>query len=95
MDERPEKPRENGTGERSDKGASAKAWQETAVALARLSGIGWYVAASIGLGVAGGWFLDRQFDTRPVFILIGLGLGVLAAFTGMIRLLSQFGKKRQ
>jgi F0F1-type ATP synthase assembly protein I len=95
MSGQPEKPPEKGTGKKPGEGASEKAWQETVVLLARLSGIGWYVAGSIGLGVGGGWFLDRQLNTRPVFTLIGLGLGVLAAFTGMIRLLNQFGKKRQ
>lgn len=95
MDEQPKEPPKKGHGEQSENVSTEKAWHETAVILARLSGIGWFVVASIGLGVAGGWFLDSQFDTRPVFILIGLGIGVLAAFTGMIRLLSQFGKKQR
>ncbi len=68
--------------------------QETAILLARISGIGWYVAGSIGLGVLVGWWLDRQFDTEPVLLLVGLLLGVIAAFVGMIRLLGALGKKR-
>ncbi len=61
--------------------------------LARLSGIGWYVAGSIGAGIGAGWLLDRQFGTEPVLLLIGLLLGVIAAFVGMIRLLNAFGRQ--
>ena len=69
-------------------------WQETAILLARISGIGWYVVGSIGLGLAVGWWLDRQFETEPVLLLIGLLLGIVMAFAGMIRLLSAVGRKR-
>jgi ATP synthase protein I len=82
-------------GEDSSKGSSQKALQETAILLARISGIGWYVAGSIGAGTALGWWLDKQFGTAPVLLLIGLVLGVIAAFTGMIRLLSAVGIRRK
>jgi F0F1-type ATP synthase assembly protein I len=93
--DRPEPPETQANGERSGKPAAKSGWNETAVLLARLSGIGWYVAGSIAAGVVLGWFLDRQFDTRPVLTLIGLALGVLVAFTGMFRLLSALGRKKQ
>jgi hypothetical protein len=92
---RPEPSEKQGDGKQSGKTAPGSDWNETALLLARISGIGWYVALSIGGGVALGWFLDRQFDTRPVLTLIGLAVGILAAFSGMLRLLSAIGRKRQ
>ncbi len=74
-----------------DAGKRPGGMQETAIILARLSGIGWYVAGSIGIGLGAGWLLDRQFGTEPVLLLVGLVLGVIAAFVGMIRLLNAFG----
>lgn len=82
-------------GEDPKKESSQKALQETAILLARISGIGWYVVASIGAGTALGWWLDKQFGTDPILLLAGLVLGVIAAFTGMIRLLSALGKRRK
>lgn len=87
MDKQPDSP-QKGTGQ------GGSGWQETAVILARISGIGWYVVGSIGAGIGAGWWLDRQFGTEPILLLIGLLLGVIAAFTGMIRLLSAFGRQR-
>lgn len=90
----PEKNGEDDKGDRPSEGRSSGDWQETAVLLARISGIGWYVAGSIGAGIGAGWLLDRQFGTEPVILLIGLLLGVVAAFAGMIRLLNAFGSQR-
>ncbi|MDA1298070.1 MAG: AtpZ/AtpI family protein [Chloroflexi bacterium] len=90
MDKQPDSPPKKGTGQ----GQGDSGWQETAVILARISGIGWYVVGSIGAGIGAGWWLDRQFGTEPILLLIGLLLGVIAAFTGMIRLLSAFGRQR-
>lgn len=94
MSDAPKPAGENGEGDRGGKAGSDGDWQETAMLLARISGIGWYVAGSIGAGIGAGWLLDRQFDTEPVLLLIGLLLGVIAAFVGMIRLLSAFGRQR-
>ena len=94
MSERPDPEQEKGTDGRQLSASSPGDWQETALLLARISGIGWYVVGSIGAGVALGWVLDRQFSTEPVLLIVGLLLGVLAAFVGMVRLLSAVGKKR-
>jgi F0F1-type ATP synthase assembly protein I len=48
----------------------------------QLIGIGWYVALCIILGVVGGVFLDKWIDTKPVFTLLGLLLGMIMAFWG-------------
>ncbi len=52
-----------------------------------LIGIGWYVAACIVLGVLAGLWLDGQADTKPLFALLGLGLGLAAAGYGGYRML--------
>lgn len=95
MTNEPESPDEQGAGRRRNHSASQAEWRETAVLLARLTGVGWYVAGSIGGGAAGGWLLDRWLGTQPVLTLIGLALGVTVAFTGMFRLLGAAGKKRR
>lgn len=93
MDEHPGSPDPEGTGKNRG-GSGDSGWQENAALLARISGIGWFVAGSIGAGIGAGWWLDRQFGTEPVLLLIGLVIGVIGAFTGMIRLLSAFGRQR-
>lgn len=94
VDERPGRGEKKATEDGRERSAKSKGLQETAVLLARISGIGWFVAGSIGAGVVVGWWLDRQFDTEPVLLLVGLLLGVIAAFAGMIKLLSAFGRQR-
>ena len=48
----------------------------------RLLGMGWYVAAAVILGVAGGVWLDNILGTTPMLTLLGLGLGLAAAVWG-------------
>ena len=62
-------------------------WAEAAVLLARVSGIGWFIAGSIGLMTTAGYFLDRHFGTSPIFTLVGLALGLLIAFRGTVGIL--------
>ncbi len=69
-------------------------WPATVLLLGRVGGIGWFVGITIALGAYGGNWLDRQFDTAPVLTIIGLALGVLTAFVGMIRLLSAIREGR-
>jgi ATP synthase protein I len=57
-------------------------------ALSLLS-IGWYFALCIVGGTAGGLLLDDLADTKPLFTLIGLFLGLFLAFWGGYRLLMQ------
>lgn len=51
-------------------------------------GVGWAVALSIAGGTGGGYWLDGQFDTSPVLTLVGLAVGIVVAFAGMIRILN-------
>ena len=95
MPETPEEPGDSKQNQgRSSQASQDTALRETAILLARISGIGWYVAGSIAAGIGAGWLLDRQFGTEPILLLVGLVLGVLVAFTGMIRLLNAFGRQR-
>jgi hypothetical protein len=52
-----------------------------------LLGIGWYIAACIVLGTLAGLWLDGEADTKPVFTLIGVGLGLFTAGFGGYRML--------
>ncbi len=52
----------------------------------RLLGLGWYIAASIVLGVGGGLLLDRWLETVPLFTLLGVLVGSVVAFYGMYRM---------
>ena len=56
----------------------------------RLIGIGWYVALSIVLPAVGGLWLDTRLNIRPLFTLVGLGIGIVVAFYGVYRMLRQF-----
>ena len=52
----------------------------------RLLGLGWYIAFSILVGVLAGVWLDGRSGLAPLFTLIGLGLGLIAAFVGSYRM---------
>ena len=52
----------------------------------RLTGIGWYVATCIVLGVVGGLFLDNLTGTKPLFVLLGIVLGFVVAFWGFYKM---------
>jgi len=49
---------------------------------ARLLGIGWYFALCIIGGIVGGLLLDGWLDTKPLFTILGLFLGLAVAFYG-------------
>ena len=54
----------------------------------RLLGLGWYVATCIVVGVVVGIFLDSRFGTKPIFTLLGVLLGTVAAFYGLYKMVS-------
>jgi ATP synthase protein I len=53
----------------------------------KLIGVGFYISACIIGGVLGGLWLDRTFNTGPIFLLIGLIIGLVAAFWGVYQML--------
>jgi F0F1-type ATP synthase assembly protein I len=50
-----------------------------------LLGIGWYFAVSIIGGIVGGLLLDGWLDTKPLFTIVGLFVGLAVAFYGGFR----------
>ena len=55
----------------------------------RLMGIGWYFALCIVGGIVGGVLLDGWLGTRPLLTLLGLLVGMVAAFGGGYLLLME------
>jgi ATP synthase protein I len=53
----------------------------------RIIGLGWFVGLAILLGVLGGIWLDNKLGTRPLFIIIGLLLGIAVAIYGAVKML--------
>ena len=66
---------------------NGRPWWVTA---AQFTGIGWYLAAAIVLPTLGGVWLDQRAGTSPLFILLGILLGVTVAFYGTYRMLASF-----
>jgi F0F1-type ATP synthase assembly protein I len=66
-------------------------WQ----AALRILGMGWYVAIAIILGVLGGLWLDTKLGTKPLFTVIGLIIGILAAIYGVYEMFLPFIKNKQ
>ena len=52
----------------------------------RLTGLGWYVALCIVIGVVGGYRLDKLIGTQPRFMLLGTVLGSVVAFWGLYKM---------
>lgn len=51
----------------------------------RYSGLGVQFVVTLGLPIAGGYWLDAKLGTLPVFVVIGALLGMAAAMVGVIR----------
>ena len=52
----------------------------------RMTGLGWYVAACVVIGVAGGFWIDKLLGTTPLFIILGTILGSATAFWGLYKM---------
>ena len=57
------------------------------VAALRLTGVGFFIAACILLGTFVGLWLDDKLDTKPLFILAGLFIGLAMAIFGVYRMI--------
>lgn len=58
-----------------------------------LIGMGAVIAAVLALGMGLGWLVDSIADTTPVFIMIGLLVGVVGAVAYTVNEFKQFLKK--
>jgi ATP synthase protein I len=56
------------------------------VSLGALSGMGFTIAVPIAAGAIAGNYLDGLLHTKPLFILLGLLLGLVAGVYGAYRL---------
>ena len=65
------------------------------IAALGLLGVGFFIAGSIILGVVGGRWLDIRFDSDPLWLIVGLLLGVTVAFYGVYTMLRPFLKNKQ
>jgi hypothetical protein len=62
----------------------------------RLLGIGWYFAHCIVAGIIGGVLLDELLGWKPALTLLGLFLGLAAAFFGgYFLLLEELGLRQR
>jgi ATP synthase protein I len=51
-----------------------------------VTGLGFSAVGSLLVGILGGLFLDRMVHTTPLFLIIGILLGIAAAALGVYRL---------
>ena len=64
-------------------GVKKKLGPGEAGALAQASAVGLTFVVAIVLGLAGGWWLDRQLGLAPLCLLLGLFLGIAAGFRNL------------
>ena len=60
------------------------------IAVARLTGLGFFVGGAIVLGVMGGRWLDGKLDSEPSWTIAGLVIGILVAFYGVYTMVRPF-----
>ena len=53
----------------------------------RLTGLGWYIALCVVAGIFIGILLDRATGLSPMFAIIGVILGSVAAFWGVYKMI--------
>jgi ATP synthase protein I len=53
-------------------------------------GVGFYIAGAVILGILGGHWLDGKLDSAPIFLIIGLIIGLAAAVLGVYNMLKPF-----
>ena len=65
------------------------------VAALRLTGVGFFIGACILLGTFAGLWLDGRLNTRPLFMIVGLVVGLVVAFYGVYQMVRPLmGNKR-
>lgn len=64
-------------------------------AIAVAAQLGTSIAASLGLAMGGGYLLDRWLGTRPVFLILGILVGLGAAYYTLRDMSQQFGRNER
>jgi len=54
--------------------------------LAQALQMGWVVVLSLLIPLGLGLWLDKRFGTAPLFILVGVVIGILASTVGVVRM---------
>ena len=55
-----------------------------------LMGMGFYIAIAIILGIWGGLWLDGKMNTGPLWLIIGLVMGIAVAALGVNNMIKPF-----
>ncbi len=59
----------------------------------RFTGLGWYIAFCIAIGILGGLWLGSVVGTRPLFTLLGLFVGLSASGFGVYKMVEPLLKE--
>ena len=65
------------------------------VAAFRFIGVGWFIGIPILLGILAGLWLDNKYETKPLFVIIGLILGIVVAVYGVYQMLLPLIRDKQ
>ena len=65
------------------------------VAALRLTGVGFFIGACIVLGTFAGLWLDGKLNTKPLFVIVGLLVGLIVAAYGVYQMLRPFISNKQ
>jgi ATP synthase protein I len=65
------------------------------VAALRLTGVGFFIGICIVGGTLGGLWLDLKLETKPLFMIGGLLVGVLVAFYGVYQMIRPLMSNRR
>jgi F0F1-type ATP synthase assembly protein I len=74
--------------DRSTKSAGGISWREAMGTVGLALAIPWM----IGVPALIGWWLDKKYATAPVWLIVGLVLGLLSTAVDIYKLLKRFGQ---
>ncbi|MBU0619357.1 AtpZ/AtpI family protein [Patescibacteria group bacterium] len=64
-------------------------WQTISQSLNFSGQMGFMITIPLLFGIIGGSVLDKRAGTSPLFVLLGTGLGLIAAIYGTIKILKE------
>jgi len=56
---------------------------------------GYTLLAAIGIFGAAGWWVDGKLQTKPWFLLLGIGLGIAVSFQSLMRRMRYLEQSRR